>query len=175
VGPEDRTHGGIGIREANAIARMVRFAVRQKARRRAPILLFVFCQGHASDLLEERAGIHLALAESMRSLVAARAAGHPTLCVLGGGVYGAAYVALAAPCHRILALRGTAVAPMAPRLLAAFRQLRGLRVDPETPADLAELLPEVRMVESVVRLPRALREELDAAREQAAAGARASG
>ncbi len=168
VGPEDPARSGMGIREANAIAKMVRFAANQKGPQRAPILLFVFCQGHASSLLEERAGIPVALAECMRSLVLARAAGHPTLCVLGGGVYGAAYVALAAPCHRILALRGTAVAPMAPRLLATFRRLRSLRLDPETPADLGELLPEVRMVESAVRLPRALRAELDAARERAA-------
>ncbi len=39
--------------------------------------------------------------------------------------------------------------------------LRGMRAAADTPADLAELIPEIRMVDSVIRLPRVLREELD--------------
>jgi hypothetical protein len=120
-------------------------------------------------LADERAGLPRALAESLRGLIAARMRGHPLLCVLGGGAYGAAYLALAAPSHRVLAIRGTAVAPMAPRVLAAFQQLRGVRAAPATPPDLSRLIPELRMVESVVRLPRVLDEELAIARAAAAA------
>jgi acetyl-CoA carboxylase alpha subunit len=129
---------------------------------------FLFCRGHANDLAAERVGLHAALAECLRALVVARLRGHPLLCVLGGGAYGAAYLALGAPSHRILALRGTTVAPMAPNVLAAFQRLRGLRAAPDAPPDLAELLPEIRMVESVVRLPHALGEELHLVRRLAA-------
>ncbi len=162
VGYERRRDSGVGIIEANAVSEMVRFAVRASGASPAPIFIFLFCQGHADDLYEEKSGLPCALAECVRSLMAARLLGHPLLCVLGGGAYGAAYLSLAAPCHRILALRGTTVAPMAPRVLAAFNRLRGLRRAPETPPDLAELIPEIRMVESVIRLPRVLGEELDA-------------
>jgi malonate decarboxylase beta subunit len=165
VGERTRRSGGVGIEEASAVTDAVRYAVQQSARRgrRAPILIFLFCQGHSVEVEQERRGLHRALAECVRGLVAARLLGHPLLCVLGGGAYGAAYLSLAAPSHRILAIRGTSVAPMAPAVLAAFRQLRGLRQAPETPADLAELIPDVRIVESIIRLPRVLREELDLA------------
>jgi acetyl-CoA carboxylase alpha subunit len=143
---------------------MVRSAVKEGGRERAPILVFLFCRGHAHEIGQERAGLHVALAECMKSLVVAGLAGHPLLCILGGGAYGAAYLSLAAPCHRVLAIRGTTVAPMAPRVLAAFRQLKGAREGPETPQDLARLIPEIRIVESVVALPRVLREEVTCAR-----------
>lgn len=162
VGYERGRDSGVGITEASAVSEMVRFAVRASGPIPAPIFIFLFCQGHSDDLYEEQAGLPCALAECVRSLMAARLLGHPLLCVLGGGAYGAAYLSLAAPSHRILALRGTTVAPMAPRVLAAFSRLRGMRQAAETPSDLAELIPEIRMVESVIRLPRALREELDA-------------
>ncbi len=162
VGPDPPGGTGIGIEEAHAISAVVDFAVRQPDT--APILIFLFCQGHSSQIQEERNGLHVALARCLESLVAARLLGHPLLCVLGGGAYGAAYLSLAAPCHRILAMRGTSVAPMAPPLLAAFRRLRGMREAPQTPPNLAELIPEIRMVDSVVRLPRAMREELERAR-----------
>jgi hypothetical protein len=162
VGYERGRDSGVGITEANAVSEMVRFASRASSATPAPIFIFLFCQGHSDDLYEEQAGLPCALAECVRSLMAARLLGHPLLCVLGGGAYGAAYLSLAAPSHRILALRGTAVAPMAPRVLAAFNRLRGMRQAGETPSDLAELIPEIRMVESVIRLPRVLREELDA-------------
>jgi acetyl-CoA carboxylase alpha subunit len=135
----------------------------------APIITFLFCRGHASTLADERAGLPRALAECLRGLVTARVMGHPLLCVLAGGAYGAAYLALAAPSHRILAIRGTAVAPMAPRVLAAFQRLRGIRAAADTPPDLARMIPEIRIVESVVRLPRVLAEELAVARRAAAA------
>ena len=93
-------------------------------------------------------------------MVAARLLGHPIVSVLGGGTYGAAYLALAAPSHRILATRGTAIAPMAPHVLAAFQALRGRKSGQEPEAQLAELIPDIRIVESVIRLPRVLREEL---------------
>jgi acetyl-CoA carboxylase alpha subunit len=158
----ERSPRGIGIADAAAVTSMVRFAVAQGGR--APIVTFLFCRGHDNDLAEERAGLPVALAECLKSLVAARLLGHPLLCVLGGGAYGAAYLSLAAPSHRILAIRGTTVAPMAPRVLAAFQRLRGIRNDPYTPQDLAQLIPEIRIVESVVRLPRVLNEEWSTAR-----------
>jgi malonate decarboxylase beta subunit len=160
----ERSRGGIGIEDAATVTEMVRFAIRESGRERAPILTFLFCRGHANELAEEHAGLHCALAECFKSFVTARLLGHPLLSILGGGAYGAAYLALAAPSHRILAIRGTTVAPMAPRVLDAFRRLRGLRHDPQTPQDLAELIPEIRIVENVVRLPRVLHEEWDAAR-----------
>jgi acetyl-CoA carboxylase alpha subunit len=166
VGPERSVHG-IGIEDAHTVTEMVRFAVRQSRGVRAPILTFLFCRAHANDLHEERAGLHCALAECLRSFVTARLLGHPLLCTLGGGAYGAAYLAFAAPSHRILGIRGTMVAPMAPRVLTSFRRLRGIRDDPETPQNLAHLIPHLRIVESVVRLPRALHEELDAVRRSA--------
>lgn len=158
----ERSPRGIGIDDAAAVTSMVRYAVAQGGR--APIVTFLFCRGHDNDLAEERAGLPSALAECLKCLIAARLLGHPLLCVLGGGAYGAAYLSLAAPSHRILAIRGTTVAPMAPRVLAAFQRLRGIRNDPDTPQDLAHLIPEIRIVENVVRLPRALNEEWTAAR-----------
>jgi malonate decarboxylase beta subunit len=158
----ERSPRGIGIEDAAAVTGMVRFAAAQGGR--APIVTFLFCRGHDNDLDEESAGLPVALAECLKSLVAARLLGHPLLCVLGGGAYGAAYLSLAAPSHRILAIRGTTVAPMAPRVLAAFQRLRGIRNDPDTPQNLAHLIPEIRIVESVVRLPRALNEEWAIAR-----------
>lgn len=169
----ERSPRGIGIEDAAAVATMVRFAVAQNGR--APIVTFLFCRGHDNDLAEERAGLPSALAECLKSLVTARLLGHPLLCVLGGGAYGAAYLSLAAPSHRILAIRGTSVAPMAPRVLAAFQRLRGIRNDPHTPQDLAQLIPEIRIVESVVRLPRALNEEWVAARRSVRPVVRATG
>ena len=168
VGPE-RSHLGIGIEDAHAIVRAVQLAHESSRRAPAPIVTFVFCRGHASELSAERAGLPRALAECMRAMVAARLLGHPLVCVLGGGAYGAAYLALAAPSHRVLAIRGTTVAPMAPRVLAAFQRLRGIRHDEQTPEDLSRHVPEIRIVESVVRLPRVLGEELQAAHEGAAA------
>jgi acetyl-CoA carboxylase alpha subunit len=166
VGPE-RSSRGIGIEEAGAVVRAVRLAVARGSRARAPIAIFLFCRGHANDLAEERAGLPAALAECLRSLVLARLVGHPIVCVLGGGAYGAAFLALAAPSHRIVAMRGTSVAPMSPRVLAAFKRLRGIRESAETPQDLAKLIPEIRILESVVRLPAALGEEIDRARQTA--------
>jgi hypothetical protein len=160
VGSARRHEMGIGIEEAHAIIEMVRFAVSRPGRERAPILVFVFCQGHAVDVQQESLGLHTVLAECMRSLVAARLLGHPVVSVLGGGAYGAAYLALAAPSQRILAIRGTTVAPMAPRVLAAFRKLRGLREESTTPPDLADLVPEITIVNSIVRLPGALSDTL---------------
>ncbi|MBI3785327.1 MAG: hypothetical protein HY270_18195 [Deltaproteobacteria bacterium] len=112
------------------------------------------------DLAQERFGLPRALAECLRSMVGARLLGHPIVSVLGGGTYGAAYLSLAAPSHRILALRGTSVAPMAPQVLQAFQALRGQKSGQEAQAQVAELIPDIRIVESVIRLPRALREEL---------------
>jgi len=109
---------------------------------------------------QERFGLHRALAECLRAMVAARLRGHPIVSILGGGTYGAAYLALAAPSHRILAMRGTSVAPMAPHVLRAFQALRGQPPQPEAGAQLAELIPDIQIVESVIRLPRVLREEL---------------
>ncbi|HVN86033.1 MAG TPA: biotin-independent malonate decarboxylase subunit gamma, partial [Candidatus Binatia bacterium] len=164
IGYEGARGAGVGIDEASAVVEMVRHAAIASHDAPAPILTFLFCQGHAIDVEQERHGLLGALAECLRSLVAARLLGHPLLCVLGGGAYGAAYLAFAAPSHRILAMKGTTVAPMAPKVLAAFRSLRGIREAPDTPADLAELIPDIRTVESVIRLPNALREELDALR-----------
>jgi malonate decarboxylase beta subunit len=165
VGPE-AAHEGIGIEDAHTVARMVRTAVTDGGRTRPPIIIFLFCRGHAHDIEQERAGLPVALAECMKSLVVAGLAGHPLLCVLGGGAYGAAYLSLAAPCHRVLAIRGTTVAPMAPRVLAAFQELRGAREAPDTPQDLARLIPAIRIVESVVALPRVLRQEVADARRR---------
>lgn len=162
VGPQ-RPHEGIGIEDAHAVARMVRHVAGARGAARAPIVIFLFCRGHANALRQERAGLPWALAACLRSLVVARLLGHPLLCVLGGGAYGAAYLALAAPSHRILAMRGTSIAPMAPRVLAAFQRLRGMRAGVEAPPDLAQLIPDIRIVESVVRLPRVLRDEITAA------------
>jgi len=171
VGPE-RSHLGIGIEDAHAIVHAVQLAIERSRRAPAPIITFVFCRGHASELAAERAGLPRALAECLRSMVVARLLGHPLLCVLGGGAYGAAYLALAAPSHRVLAIRGTTVAPMAPRVLAAFQRLRGVRHDEHIPEDLARHVPEIRIVESVLRLPRVLGEELHAAEEAARAEGR---
>lgn len=174
VGPERSPHG-IGIEDAHTITEMIRFAVRNSRGFHAPILTFLFCRAHANDLHEERAGLHCALAECLRAYVTARMLGHPLLCTLGGGAYGAAYLAVAAPSHRILGIRGTMVAPMAPRVLTSFRRLRGMRDDPETPQNLAHLIPHLRIVESVVRLPRVLHEELDTVRRSARSQLSSSG
>jgi acetyl-CoA carboxylase carboxyltransferase component len=163
VGPERSPHG-IGVAEAHAVLQAVQQAVRTAPG--APIVTFLFCRGHASDLRQERAGISRALAECLRGLLIARLAGHPLLCVLGGGAYGAAYLSIAAPSHRILAIQGTTVAPMAPRLLATFRQLRDLRDGAPEAHNLAAMIPGIRIVDSVVRLPRALGEEFSAARDR---------
>lgn len=171
VGPE-RSHLGIGVEDAHAIVRAIQLAAASSRRAPAPIMTFVFCRGHASELAAERAGLPRALAECLRAMVAARLLGHPLLCVLGGGAYGAAYLALAAPSHRVLAIRGTTVAPMAPRVLAAFQRLRGVRHDEHVPQDLARHVPEIQIVESVVRLSRALGDELEAAEAGAAAEGR---
>lgn len=171
VGPGRGRAAGVGIDDASAVTEMVRFAVGASGTDRAPILTFLFCQGHAVDLEQERAGLPCALAETLKSLVAARLMGHPVLCVLGGAAYGAAYLSLAAPSHRVLAIRGTSVAPMAPEVLAAFRRLRGMRRAADTPPELAEHIPQIRMVESVVRLPRILRQELEAVRRSIASAA----
>ncbi len=167
VGPE-RPHDGVGVADAHAVLQAVRVATAASRRTPAPIITFLFCRGHASTLRDERAGLPRALAECLRGLVTARLLGHPLVCVLGGGAYGAAYLTLAAPSHRVLAIRGTTVAPMAPRVLATFQHLRGIRAAPGTPPDLGRMIPEIRIVESVVRLPRALAEELSLARRAAA-------
>jgi malonate decarboxylase beta subunit len=161
VGYQGARSSGVGIEDASAVSEMIRFAVRTSSAEPAPILTFLFCQGHAIDIEQERFGLQRALAECLRSFVVARLQGHPLMCVLGGGAYGAAYLSFAAPCHRVLAMRGTTVAPMAPNLLSAFRSLRGMREHTASADDLAELIPEIRMVDSVIRLPRVLREELD--------------
>ncbi|HSP98456.1 MAG TPA: carboxyl transferase domain-containing protein [Candidatus Dormibacteraeota bacterium] len=163
VGPERSPHG-IGVADAHAVLQAVHQAVRTAPG--APIVTFLFCRGHASDLRQERAGISRALAECLRGLLVARLAGHPLLCVLGGGAYGAAYLSIAAPSHRILAMQGTTVAPMAPRVLATFRQLRDMHDAAQAGDDLAAMIPGIRIVESVVRLPRALGEEFSAVRDR---------
>jgi malonate decarboxylase beta subunit len=160
IGPEQMRGGGVGIEEAAVVCDMIRLAVQQGGAERAAILTFLFCQGHAVDYAQEHFGLHRALAECLRAMVAARILGHPIVSVLGGGTYGAAYLALAAPSHRILAMRGTSVAPMAPQVLQAFEALRGRKTGHAAEPSLAELIPDIRIVESVIRLPRALREEL---------------
>jgi len=160
IGPEQDRGAGVGIEEAAVVTDMIRRATRPNVTARAAILTFLFCQGHALDLRQERYGLPRALAECLRVMVAARLRGHPIVSVLGGGTYGAAYLSLAAPSHRILAMRGTSVAPMAPDVLRAFRALRGHAAAPAAPAPLSELVPHIRIVESVIRLPRVLREEL---------------
>jgi len=161
VGPEQARGSGVGIEEAAVVTDMVARAVRQRGTHPAAILTFLFCQGHAVDVAQERLGLPRALAECLRAMAAARLLGHPILSILGGGTYGAAYLALAAPSHRILAMRGTSVAPMAPEVLRAFEALRGHKATQRDGAELAELIPDIRIVESVIRLPRVLREELE--------------
>jgi len=159
--PEPSYGAGVGIEEAAVVAEMIRSVVAQRSSGPpAAILTFLFCQGHAVDLEQERFGLPRALAECLRAMVAARLLGHPIISVLGGGTYGAAYLALAAPSHRVLALRGTSVAPMAPHVLQAFQALRGFKSGQEAAMQLAELIPGIRMVESVIRLPRVLKDEL---------------
>jgi len=160
IGPEAIPGAGVGIEEAAVITDMIRLAVNQHDAERAALLTFLFCQGHAVDVAQERFGLHRALAECLRAMVAARLRGHPIVSILGGGTYGAAYLALAAPSHRILAMRGTSIAPMAPQVLKAFQALRGHKEGQEADSQLAELIPDIRIVESVIRLPRVLREEL---------------
>jgi malonate decarboxylase beta subunit len=160
VGPEQVRGGGVGIEEAAAITRMVQLATEQAGPERAAIFVFLFCQGHAVDATQERFGLTRALAECLRTMVAARLLGHPIISILGGGTYGAAYLSLAAPSHRILALRGTSVAPMSPQVLRAFQVLRGRQTGDEAAGQLAELIPGVRIVDSVIRLPRVVKDEL---------------
>jgi len=162
VGPEQARGSGVGIEEAAVVTDMLRIAAERGGDDRASILTFLFCQGHAVDFAQERFGLQRALAECLRAMVAARLRGHPIISILGGGTYGAAYLALAAPSHRILAIRGTSVAPMAPQVLRAFQALRGQKTGHEASTQLAELIPDIRMVESVIRLPRVLGEELTA-------------
>jgi len=162
VGPEQARGSGVGIEEAAVVTDMLRLAAQRSGNERAAILTFLFCQGHAVDCAQERFGLHRALAECLRAMVAARLLGHPIISILGGGTYGAAYLALAAPSHRILAIRGTSVAPMAPEVLRAFQALRGHKAGQEASAQLAELIPDIRMVDSVIRLPRVLGQELTA-------------
>lgn len=160
IGPAASEPEGIGIAEAALIVRELVHAFELPLRARAAILNFVFCQGHSVDLTQEQLGLPKILAECLRSYVAVRMAGHKILSVLGGGTYGAAYLAIAAPSQRILAMRGTRIAPMAPLVLRAFEQLRGKVLSAEDSRGLAEWIPEVRVVNSVVRLPRALATEL---------------
>ena len=160
VGPEQVRGGGVGIEEAAAITQMVQLATDQPGPERAAIFVFLFCQGHAVDATQERFGLTRALAECLRAMVGARLLGHPILSILGGGTYGAAYLSLAAPSHRILALRGTSVAPMSPQVLRAFQDLRGRQTGDEAADQLAELIPGVRIVDSVIRLPRVVKDEL---------------
>ena len=160
VGPEPAKGSGVGIEEASLVTDMVQRAAELNQDQPAAIVTFLFCQGHAVDISQERFGVHRALAECLRALVAARLRGHPIISVLGGGTYGAAYLSLAAPSHRILALRGTSVAPMAPQVLRAFQALKGHKPGHDAETQLAELIPDVRIVESVIRLPRVLMEEL---------------
>ena len=161
LGPEAGTGDGLGIEEAARVSALLARVI-DRPGPRAMILNFLFCQGHAVDAAQERFGVHRALAQCLRAMVAARRAGHPIVTVLGGGTYGAAYFALAAPSHRILAMQGTSVAPMAPEVLRAFQELRGKSPEYHADAHLAERIPDVRIVESVIRLPRVLREELEA-------------
>ena len=160
VGPEQADGSGVGMPEAALVTEMLTRAVRQPGTERTAILTFLFCQGHAVDCAQERFGLHRALAECLRAMVAARLLGHPIVSILGGGTYGAAYLALAAPSHRILAMRGTSVAPMAPDVLRAFEAIRGRKAAERDGSQLAELIPDIRIVDSVIRLRRVLREEL---------------
>jgi hypothetical protein len=159
IGPERIDGVGVGIEEAALVTKMIRQAAELPGPK-ATILVFLFCQGHVVDVAQERFGLPRALAECLRTMVAARMDGHSIVTVLGGGTYGAAYLALAAPSHRVLAMRGTSIAPMAPDVLRAFQSLRGKKAGQEPEAQLAELIPEIRIVESVIRLPRVLREEI---------------
>lgn len=161
VGPEQGKGRGVGIEEAALVTAMLDEAARLDGPP-AAVLSFVFCQGHVVDSTQERFGLHRALAECLRALVAARLRGQPIISTLGGGTYGAAYLAFAAPSHRVLAMQGTSVAPMAPDVLAAFQDLRGRKPGHDPQAHLAAQIPAVRIVESVIRLPRVLRQELAA-------------
>lgn len=170
IGPEQADGVGVGIEEAALVTEMLA-EVTARPGPPALILSFVFCQGHVVDFTQERFGLPRALAECLRSLVAARMRGHSIVTTLGGGTYGAAYLAFAAPSHRVLALRGTSVAPMAPEVLRAFQELRGRKPGHDMAAQLAERIPTVRTVESVIRLPRVLRAEIEGLLGTAAAPA----
>jgi len=169
IGPEQTDGGGVGIEEAAVITEMLQ-RLAERSAEPAIVLTFLFCQGHAVDHTQERFGLHRALAECLRAMVAARLLGHAVASVLGGGTYGAAYLALAAPSHRIFAMRGTSVAPMSPQVLRAFQSLRGQKPGHEAETQLAELIPEIRIVESIIRLPRVLGEELPRILGEASAG-----
>jgi len=77
IGYEGARGAGVGIEEASAVVEMVRHAALTSPDAPAPILTFLFCQGHAIDIEQERHGLLGALAECLRSLVAARLLGHP--------------------------------------------------------------------------------------------------
>jgi len=160
VGPEESRGGGVGIEEVALATEMIRQSVERAGMQRGAIVSFLFCQGHAVDPTQERFGLPRVLAECLRAMVAARLCGHPLVSILGGGTYGAVYLALAAPSHRILALRGTSVAPMAPRVLRAFQGLKGETDEADGAHQLAVLIPDVHTVASVIRLPRVLHAEL---------------
>lgn len=160
VEPQNSTVGGIGVEETALVLRhLARICVLPPGEH-ALILNCIFCQGHAADVAQEGLGLPRILAEGLRTMVAARLLQHRIVTVLGGGTYGAAYLVFAAPSHRILAIRGTRVAPMAPDLLRAFQRLKGKTDALDLRGELADLIPEVRVVESVLRLPRVLREEV---------------
>jgi len=171
IGPERAEGSGVGIEEAALITEMIRRITKMPGPK-ATIAVFLFCQGHVVDVAQERFGLPRALAECLRAMVAARLRGHPIVTVLGGGTYGAAYLALAAPSHRVLAMRGTSIAPMSPEVLRAFQSLRGAKPGLEPEAQLAELIPAIRIVESVIRLPRAMRDEMTGLRRQLASAAK---
>lgn len=160
VGPEETRGGGVGIEEVALATEMIHQSVAHAGVRRGVIVSVLLCQGHAIDPTQERFGLPRVLAECLRAMVAARLCGHPLVSILGGGTYGAVYLALAAPSHRILALQGTTVAPMAPRVLRAFQGLKGATDTGDAAHQLAALIPEVHSVASVIRLPRVLQAEL---------------
>jgi hypothetical protein len=49
---------------------------------------------------------------------------------------------------------------MSPQVLRAFHVLRGRQTGDDAAGQLAELIPGVRIVDSVIRLPRVLKDEL---------------
>ncbi|GIW43055.1 MAG: hypothetical protein KatS3mg077_0337 [Candidatus Binatia bacterium] len=165
LGPAEDSYDGIGIIEIAAIVHQLQRTFFLPEGSKATIVNFVFCQGHVVDLEQERLGLPRVLAECLRTYVAVRCSGHRVLSVLGGGTYGAAYLALAAPSHRIFAIRGTKVAPMAPAVLRAFHASKGKVSADKLEQEPAEWIPEVVPVESVVRLPRVLRAAIHATPE----------
>ncbi|MCX8071569.1 MAG: hypothetical protein N3C12_03825 [Candidatus Binatia bacterium] len=165
VGPAADERGGIGIVEATTIVEKLRTCAGIAPPAHAIVANFVFCQGHIVDLKQERFGLPKVLAECLRAYVATRLSGHTIFTVLGGGTYGAAYLSLAAPSHRIFAIRGTQLAPMAPAVLKAFRSIRGTSSAARGEQAVAEWIPEVTLVDSVIRLPRVLKAALEELRK----------